>query len=455
MSDEIYIGQKAGGLETSPKLDPVSKVILYVDNENVYEAGTDGGRVLEVTCPYATQQMANNILAALSGYQYQPARATDALMDPAAEFGDAVTVGDAYTMIADMDLTFDALMTSDVGAPGQEEIESEYPYQSQQTTEANRQLAETRSLIKKTAEEITLRVDGLEDDYTEVSTTLDGLTVTDPSGQTIIDGSKIQTSNLYVNAANISGTLTIGQLPSSVAQTSDIPDKTSDLINDSGFQTALGVTQIVNGTITTDYVNALEITAGSVSASNVTAGVLQAASISVEGLLTLQYGDVAYGLVGASIAGNTPGAVLTDSTATNYFIATRSGARMSAANEAQIYVSNGGCYCSSEMQVFSDRSLKNTITYGLEKYEKFFENLRPCFYKLNSDGEGAKFRIGLIAQDIKDTLKESGLSGGDLALLGNSERLCTIGYGEIIPLNTWKIQQLEKRVKELEANLIG
>ena len=477
MNGKVYVGQKALSLTEYEKTAPISGVILWVDDENCYEAGDETGTVIEQDCPYATQEMANNLLATLQGYSYQGLEANGAKVSPVAELGDGLTIGGLYTQLAYQNIRFSTGEVMDVSAPGSNETLHEYKTEGETTKQFNHQIAKTRSIISKTSEEILLqveneleglsssfsvqldnitsRVNGLDGEFAELSLTLDGLTVTDPSGQTIIDGSKIQTSNLYVNAANISGTLTIGQLPSSVAQTSDIPDKTSDLINDSGFQTALGVTQIVNGTITTDYVNALEITAGSVSASNVTAGVLQAASISVEGLLTLQYGGVAYGLVGASSAGNTSGAVLTDSTATNYFIATRSGARMSAANEAQIYVSNGGCYCSSEMQVFSDRSLKNTITYGLEKYEKVFENLRPCFYKLNSDGEGAKFRIGLIAQDIKDTLKESGLSEGDLALLGNSESLCTIGYGEIIPLNTWKIQQLEKRVKELEANLIG
>lgn len=304
MSDKVFVGQMAGGLETAPQLDPVTKVILLVDDENYYEAGTDGGRTLEVTCPYASQAMANNILASLSGYQYQPAKATDALMDPAAEFGDAITVDGVYTVIADMGLTFDQLMTSDVGAPGQEEIESEYPYLSQQTTEANRKLAETRSLISKTSEEIkmevaneidklsasitiqidniTQRVEGLDGEFTEVSTTLDGLTVTDSSGTTKIKGSSIETdslyvsaahitgtlsanqidaTNLHVNAANIDGELTIGQLPNSVATTSDIPQYTSELINNSGYQTESGVTTIVRGTVTTDYVNALGVSA--------------------------------------------------------------------------------------------------------------------------------------------------------------------------------------------------
>ena len=288
MSDSVFVGTKAGGLETSPQFEPISKIILLVDSENYYEAGNDTGRTLEITCPYGTQAMANNLLSSLGGYAYQPATATDALIDPAAELGDAVTVGGVYTILAQMDTTFDSLMTADIGAPGQEEIESEYPYVSQQQSDINRQIAQTRSEISKTSEEIGLRVDGLENQYAQLKVTIDGVTIEGPGGTTLINGSAVYTDNLYVdaanvkgkltanqidatnlkvNAANITGSLTIGQLPSNVATDSDIPTRTSDLVNDSDFQTPSGVTTIINGTVTTDYVQALGIT---VNAANIT-----------------------------------------------------------------------------------------------------------------------------------------------------------------------------------------
>lgn len=325
MSDKVFLGTRMAQLDTSPALAPVSKVILAVDSENAYIAGDDTGRTIEVTCPYGTQEMANNILSALSSYTYTPAMAQDAILDPAAEIGDGLTMGGVYTVLAQSTLTFDGLMTSDAGAPGQAEQESEYKYQSPVIADIKWQLAETRSLISKTSEEILLqveneleglsssfsvqlqqiqsqvtgldgqmssitqtvssitsRVDGLEGDFTEVSVTLDGLTVKDPTGKTVINGSMVQTSNLYVNAANITGTLTanqidatdlhvdaanitgslvIGQLPDNVATTGDIPDKVSELENDEGYQTERGVVEIIDGTVTADYVNALRITA--------------------------------------------------------------------------------------------------------------------------------------------------------------------------------------------------
>lgn len=70
---------------------------------------------------------------------------------------------------------------------------------------------------------------------------------------------QIDATNLKVSATNITGTLTIGQLPDTVAKTSDIPTYTSQLNNNSGYLNESGVTTIVNGIVTADYVNALGV----------------------------------------------------------------------------------------------------------------------------------------------------------------------------------------------------
>ena len=327
MSDKVFLGTRMAQLDTSPSLAPVSKVILAVDSENAYIAGDDTGRTIEVTCPYGTQEMANNILAALSSYTYTPAMAQDAILDPAAEIGDGLTMGGVYTVLAQSTLTFDGLMTSDAGAPGQAEQESEYKYQSPVIADINWQLAETRSLISKTSEEILLQVEnelkglsssfsvqlqqiqsqvtGLDGQVSSITQKVDNITLSVSNGSTsssislsvggvtvssqtiqmnglvtftglangtttidgaciktgTIEASRIDTDSLYVNAANITGSLTIGQLPNNVATTGDIPDRVSELENDEGYQTERGVVEIIDGTVTADYVNALRITA--------------------------------------------------------------------------------------------------------------------------------------------------------------------------------------------------
>lgn len=141
MSDRVYVGRKLGEFESSPAFEPVTKVILWYDDESSYAAGNDSGRVLELTCPWATQAMAENILASVSGFVYRPFSGTGALLDPAAELGDAVTVNGVYSMLATMDTNFDALCLSDISAPADEEVDHEYPYQSPQGRELRRKVS--------------------------------------------------------------------------------------------------------------------------------------------------------------------------------------------------------------------------------------------------------------------------------------------------------------------------
>ena len=100
----------------------------------------------------------------------------------------------------------------------------------------------------------------------------------DADGATTITENYIKTSNviaenLYINAGHIIGSLTIGQLPSSVATTSDIPyvpTNVSELTNDSGYKTYSGVVSIIDGRITADYIEALKINVKDAEIGNMT-----------------------------------------------------------------------------------------------------------------------------------------------------------------------------------------
>ena len=140
MSDKVYVGQDAASVEQSDALQPISKVIIWYDDDNAYSAGDDTGRTMEIDCPFATQEMADNVLASVSGYTYKPFSAVDALMDPAAELGDGVTVGNVYSVLADISTQHDALPASDISAPGEEEIDHEYPYLTPQDRELKRKV---------------------------------------------------------------------------------------------------------------------------------------------------------------------------------------------------------------------------------------------------------------------------------------------------------------------------
>lgn len=123
--------------------------------------------------------------------------------------------------------------------------------------------------LAATAQGLVAAVQDAEGKITVLALTVDGLTVTDEGGTTLIKGSSIETSTLYVDAAHITGSLVIGQLPGSVAQKGDIPTLTSQLTNNSEFQDASGVVSIVNGTVTADYIYALGVEASVIRGNSV------------------------------------------------------------------------------------------------------------------------------------------------------------------------------------------
>lgn len=201
---------------------PISRVTLLLDDENSLTAGDDTGMEITASCPHATQAMVNALLQRMKGYRYQAYEAGAANIDPAAELGDGVNVGGLYSPLSR--IADDGRGYADISSPGELEMEDEYPSGGYIKQEFDRKIAQTRSLITKTSEEILLKVEGIDGKYTEVKTTLDGLTVTDASGSTKINGSSIKTDNLYVDAANIKGTLTADQIQASSISVGDLKD---------------------------------------------------------------------------------------------------------------------------------------------------------------------------------------------------------------------------------------
>lgn len=261
MSEKYFIGRDLTGFESTGEHDPITRVTLYVDEANCYTAGNDSGKELKANCPSATQEMVNSLLEALQGYSYKSYTADSANIDPAAELGDGITVGGLYSVYAKSADRGDGF--PNVSAPGEKALDEEYPMPSKGQQYTNRKIAQTRSLISKTAEEIMLEVNDLSGKYTQVSVTLDGLTVTDQSGTTLIRGNMIQTDTLYVNAANVTGTLTAGQINLTGAITfGDLDDNVSGSISGAASTASSAYTiarQIANGTYKGTFINERQI----------------------------------------------------------------------------------------------------------------------------------------------------------------------------------------------------
>lgn len=166
MSDAVTVSRRAMSVDKAPIFEPYTKVIIYVGTDEegnpvFFEAGDDSGRMLETNNEWGTQEMANNILARLYGFQYQPYTAQGAHVDPSAELGDGVTVNALYSGIYSQDTTFTALMKSDISAPVDEEIDHEYGFESQTDRAFTRMVRNTKSGIYQNAFEIKSEVQKL------------------------------------------------------------------------------------------------------------------------------------------------------------------------------------------------------------------------------------------------------------------------------------------------------
>lgn len=252
LSDKFFVGLDITGFENTGKYRPISRVTLMVDDENAFTAGDDTGLEITASCPHATQEMVNALLTQLQGYQYQSFSADAVNLDPAAELGDGITVSGIYSTLSQ--LNDDGNGFPDISAPGEVALEEEYPSAGPMEQEFNQKIAQTRSLISKTSEEILLKVEneleglsasidikldsitsqvsgldgrvttveqtangltttitGLDGKVTTISQTLDGLTVTDSGGTTKIKGSVIETGSLV-----LTGIISWGDLDSGV-----------------------------------------------------------------------------------------------------------------------------------------------------------------------------------------------------------------------------------------------
>ena len=147
MSDVINILNRTGHVDESPRFEVYSKVIIHVSDETTYEAGNDNGRVLEIDNPFGSQQMANDLLAKLQGYRYQPYTASGAILDPAAEIGDAANVGGVYGGIFKRNRNFGRLMKADISAPHDEEINHEYKFETPQERKFERELNDVKASL--------------------------------------------------------------------------------------------------------------------------------------------------------------------------------------------------------------------------------------------------------------------------------------------------------------------
>lgn len=140
---------------------------------------------------------------------------------------------------------------------------------------------------------------------------------------------------------------------------------------------------------------------------------------------------------------------------------TRPGSNRSYSFGAPAYLWND-IYAYNTTILTSDLNEKKDLVYGLDKYDSFFDSLKPVSY-LFKDGTSGRRHIGMISQDVEQALADNDLTSLEFAGFikspkedenGNiieGEYIYGLRYGEFISMCIAQIQNLKKRVKELEA----
>lgn len=492
MSSKIFLGSNVAELEIGEKRDKYSKVILTRDKDTWFTAGTDEGNVLEASSPWATQDMANSILDKVSGYEYLPYDATSAILDPAAEIGDGVTLGGIYSEISSIDMSLDMACLVDISAPGVDEIEDEYPYRSSANREIDRELKRNYSLITKTDEEIRTLIEDVSGQISTIEQYVDGITLSVTNsetssqislssgditiasaditfsgfvtfeglsgGTTTIDGDCIQTGKIASERLELTGAISFTDLSDSMqTRIKDSERNANDAIDSVDAWTYTGTTYIDGAMIETGTVRASTLEGGEVNlldGSGRTAG-----SFTLEGAASYSGQKVIM----------SSGAIELNAEYGDIYISNGEGAYINITDENGERFSSFGCnigssqsglydcgmstrewndvYASNSVIQTSDATKKKDISYDLLNYSYLFDQLKPCLFRFV--GQHNRKHMGLIAQDVETAMQNCNISSQDMAAFIKNDGGYALRYGEFIPLLIYEVQKLKGEVKKI------
>lgn len=467
MSDKYYVGGDITSFSDNGKYKPISRVTLLVDDENSLTAGDDTGMEVIASCPHATQPMVSALLRTMKGYQYQAYEAGAANIDPAAELGDGVTVGGIYSPLSK--LSDDGRGYAGISSPGEAEMEDEYPAEGYITQEFNRKIAETRSTITKTSEEIMLKVKGVDGRVTSLSTSIDGIEANISSLNGSITNIKADINGLRTTVS--------GKIDGSIAQS--MIDQSIDKITLSVSSSSSGTTfKILSNGVVVDSTGSIDLHVDAVNIDGtLTASEIEGDTITVRndngrrcGYIYPEYASTAdYKMTLESKAmelnatsGNLYLSGNNGRSALNFdydFIDCRGDFAPNADNRYNLGAPNfvwSTIYCSTNELNGSDRNIKNSIEALPVKYVRMFELVEPKRYKLNS-GTSGRYHTGFIAQEVEDAMRACGIdsqefAGWAAAKLDDGSETYFLRYSEFIPILWAKVREQEARIRRLEAS---
>ena len=450
MSDNINLRRNAAAVEVSKQLDSYSRVTIIIDDDTEVSVGTDTGRELTLECPWGTETMAQNILASLSGYQYQPLTAQDALLHPAAELGDAITVNGLMSGVYSQTQTFGRLMQSTVSAPHDEEIDHEYPYVSPADRKYRRQLGDLKTTFTVEIGEIRGEVTGLNDDMDTVQSTLEQH-ATDISAKVSKEGGNASSFGWTLTDSSwslFSGSKTVLLADSTgVTITGKIQAESGYIGGSSGFSIDSkkiynGVTSLTDVSHTGIYLGTDGIALGKGKFVVTSAGKLTAKDVDLTGKITASSGYI----------GGESGFTITSKKLYN-------GKSTLSGTADGVYIGTDGISLGAGFKV--DKSGNLTATSG-----KFTGSVYASSIKSTAvDGEGGSFSgSGLTAKSVakgktttavQGTLEQVGTNKSNIEAIQEAFVGTLTVYNLVITASSFKVQNASFYPKALTAAKIN
>ena len=173
MSNAVNILRNMVSFDKAEQFDGYSKVIVIVSDEIEYSTGTDTGRTLTLNCPWGNQEIANNILQSIKGFQYQPMTAGNALVDPSVEIGDGISANGVYSGVYSLETKFNSNLPTTVSAPADEELYEEHTYVPKSEREVTRKFLEFQSQFRIQDGKISAEVEERKSDTKSIRATLE------------------------------------------------------------------------------------------------------------------------------------------------------------------------------------------------------------------------------------------------------------------------------------------
>ena len=229
-------------------------VRFLLDNDQELFAGDETGYVYEISCPFATQAAANALLTKLRGFIYRPFSAEAAVVNPACELGDTLSVPDGLggtflTGLFSSDLIFDSLCAASVSAPEDEELNHEYPYIPASERSFSRKIQNVQSELTLQAQQIAAKVSRTGGDASSFGWYLDA------------DKFQLISNGAVVMLVNRNGLSLIGDLTANSGTFNGTVNANSGSIG--GCTIENGVLKVANANI--DNLNASKITSGTLN----------------------------------------------------------------------------------------------------------------------------------------------------------------------------------------------